>query len=285
MKRIIITICVLAMLMASVCAMEAPVICPESVTECGGGRLEKVYRLGPEDDPASIPTEDFEQDGRSYYLLDMTRREENSTDTKLHTETITLESDTNDIGEILKRLDLQRDVVTQDGYTGKLTLDTASIAVEATDYKTNSYTVTASRSYPSLSDADLSLVPKTIQENGRTLTLSNVEWTHDSTFYTANATYTGSASSRNATGYTVAANYVGQVSKTTCDAVAYTAIFGSTELPQEEIELPPPVQEPEPAAEDDSLFGRLLLAIGGIGAVAAVGLFGIYKIQDRRKKH
>lgn len=65
MKRIIITICVLTMLIASVCAMEAPAICPESVTECSSGRLEKVYRLGPEDDPAEIPTEDFEQDGRS----------------------------------------------------------------------------------------------------------------------------------------------------------------------------------------------------------------------------
>ena len=285
MKRIIITICVLTMLMAAVCAMEAPVICPESVTECGGGRLEKVYRLGPEGDPASIPTEDFEQDGRSYYLLDMTRQEENSTDAKLHTETVAFESDTNDLVEILKRLDSQREVTTQDGYTGKLTLDTASIAVEADGYKSSSYTVTASRSYPSLSDADLSLVPKTIQENDRTLTLSNVEWTHDSSYYTANATYTGSASSRSATGYTVAANYIGQVTKTTCDAVIYTAIFGSMELPQEEIELPPPVQEPEPAAEDDALFGRLLLAIGGIGAAAAVGLLGVYKIQDRRKKH
>ncbi len=285
MKRIIITLCVLAALTVSACAMEVPAILPESVTERDGGRLEKVYRLGPEDDPAEIPTEDFEQNGRSYYLLDMTRQEENSTDAKLYTETITLESDTNDPGEILKRLDLQREAVTQDGYTGKLTLDTASIAVEATDYKTSSYTVTASRSYPSLSDADLSLVPKTIQENGRTLMLSNVEWTHNSTFYTANATYVGSASSRSATGYTVAANYIGQVSKTTCDAVIYTAIFGSTELPQEEIELPPPVVEPEPAVEENSSFGRLLLAIGGIITVAAVGMFGLYKFQTRRKKH
>lgn len=284
MKRIIITLCVLAALAASACAMEAPAILPEAVTEHDGGRLEKVYRLGPGDDPAEIPTEDFEQGGRSYYLSDMTRREENSVDTKLYTETVTFESDTDDIGEILKRLDLQRDVVTQDGYTGKLTLDTASIAVEATDYKTSNYTVSADRSYPSLSDADLSLVPKTIQENGRTLTLSNVEWTHDSSYYTANATYTGSASSRSATGYTVAANYIGQVSKTTCDAVIYTAIFGSTELPQEEAELPPPVQEPEPEAEEDSSLGRLLLAVGGIIVAAAVGMFGLYKFQQRRKK-
>ena len=284
MKRIIITLCALAALAVSVCAMEAPDILPETVTEHDGGRLEKVYRLGPGDDPAEIPTEDFEQDGRSYYLLDMTRQEENSTDAKLYTETVTLESDTNDLGEILKRLDLQRDVVTQDGYTGKLTLDTASIAVEADGYKSNSYTVTAGRSYPSLTDADLSLVPKTIQENGRTLTLSNVEWTHDSSYYTANATYTGSAYSRSATGYTVAVNYVGQVRKTTCDAVVYTAIFGSTELPQEEVELPPPAVEPEPAAKDNPSFGRLLLAIGGIIAAAVVGMFGVYKIQQRRKK-
>ncbi len=193
-------------------------------------------------------------------------------------------SDTNNLGEILKRLDLQREVVTQDGYTGKLTLDTASIAVEADGYKSSSYTVTASRSYPSLSDADLSLVPKTIQENGRTLMLSNVEWTHDSSYYTANATYTGSAFSRSATGYTVAANYIGQVSKTTCDAVIYTAIFGSTELPQDEVELPPPVQGPEPTIEGNPSFGRLLLAIGGIIAAAAVGMFGIYAIQKRRKR-
>ena len=65
MKRVIITLCVLAALAVSACAMEAPAILPETVTERDGGRLEKVYRLGPGDDPAEIPTEDFEQDGRS----------------------------------------------------------------------------------------------------------------------------------------------------------------------------------------------------------------------------
>ena len=39
------------------------------------------------------------------------------------------------------------------------------------------------------------------------------------THYTATASYTGSTSSRYATGYTVTANYAGEVSKTECSVV------------------------------------------------------------------
>ena len=35
-------------------------------------RVNKVYQLSVTDDPSGIPTEDFEQGGRRYYLLDMT---------------------------------------------------------------------------------------------------------------------------------------------------------------------------------------------------------------------
>ena len=34
-------------------------------------RINKVYRLYVSDDPSAIPTEDFERNGRRYYLLDM----------------------------------------------------------------------------------------------------------------------------------------------------------------------------------------------------------------------
>ena len=34
-------------------------------------RINKVYRLHLSDDPSAIPTEDFERNGRRYYLLDM----------------------------------------------------------------------------------------------------------------------------------------------------------------------------------------------------------------------
>ena len=39
--------------------------------ENGVYRLEKVYYLTAKDDPATIPTADFEREGRSYTLLDL----------------------------------------------------------------------------------------------------------------------------------------------------------------------------------------------------------------------
>ena len=46
----------------------------------------------------------------------------------------------------------------------------------AAGYGTSSRTVTAERTYPNLSDADVSLVPKSVNENGRNLTLADVSW-------------------------------------------------------------------------------------------------------------
>ena len=58
------------------------------------------------------------------------------------------------------------DVTTEDGYTGTLMPDYPGITVEAKGYQTSSRTVTATRSYPYLSDADTSLIPRSIQDAG-----------------------------------------------------------------------------------------------------------------------
>lgn len=97
--------------------------------------------------------------------------------------------------------------------------------------------MTAERTYPNLSDADVSLVPKSVNENGRTLTLADVSWQEaavDPTDgydipirYTAVASYTGTATSKYATGYTVTADYKGDITRTSCDTVVYTAVFSS----------------------------------------------------------
>ena len=150
---------------------------------------------------------------------------------------VTLESKTKDMAEILKMLEPKLEVKTEDGYEGVLSLDHTTIQVEAAGYGTSSRTVTAERTYPNLSDADVSLVPKSVNENGRTLTLADVSWQEaavDPTDgydipirYTAVASYTGTAISKYATGYTVTADYKGDVTRTSCDTVIYTAVFSS----------------------------------------------------------
>ena len=151
---------------------------PAEVRETAEGdarRLEKIYLLSASDDPAGIPTADFDREGWHYTLLDVTRQDNSETDTRDYTETVTLDSKSKDMDAIMPQLAATMEVTTEDGYTGVLTLDTASIKVEAAGYKSSSRTVTATRSYPNLSDADTSLIPKTIEDGGRTMTLA-VAW-------------------------------------------------------------------------------------------------------------
>lgn len=113
--------------------------------ENGVYRLEKVYYLTAKDDPAAIPTADFEREGRTYTLLDLLKNDQTETDTREHIEVVTLESKTKDMAEILKMLEPKLEVKTEDGYEGVLSLDHTTIQVEAAGYGTSSRTVTAER--------------------------------------------------------------------------------------------------------------------------------------------
>ena len=243
-------------------------------------RIRKVYQLSLDDDPSLIPTENFERYGRLYYLLDMTRQDEIGVDTKPYVQTVTRPSDTNNVEKILQTLDAEIEAATEDGYTGTLHLDHTTVKVTTDGYATKTGSVSAARTYPNLSDADLSLVPKTISENGRTLILADVQWSNQSdngdavSRYTATARYTGTTSSKYATGYTVTADYSGEVSKTGCNIVTYTAVFGSTEAPEK-----PAVQESEPV--DLSSLKRPALIGGAVLILALCGAFAYKKIRRR----
>ena len=239
--------------------------------ENGVYRLKKVYYLTAKDDPATIPTADFEREGRTYTLLDLLKNDQTETDTREHIEVVTLESKTKDMAEILKMLEPKLEVKTEDGYEGVLSLDHTTIQVEAAGYGTSSRTVTAERTYPNLSDADVSLVPKSVNENGRTLTLADVSWQEaavDPTDgydipirYTAVASYTGTATSKYATGYTVTADYAGTVSRIALNRVRYVAIFEGT-----------PIQPTEPAETPATASAfRWSYVLIPIGIVAAAG--------------
>ena len=187
MKRIFTILCALALVMAgSATALatddtgQSASYYPISVEEYTYGdfdelRINKTYQLSLSDDPGLIPTEDFVRNGRRYYLLDMTRKDEVGVDIQTHTEAVTQASDTNNLETILQRLDAEMEVTTEDGYVGILRLDYTSVQVTTDGYATKTSTLTASRSYPNLSEADLSLIPKSIEDKGKTLTLGDVK--------------------------------------------------------------------------------------------------------------
>ena len=66
-----------------------------------------MYQLALSDDPAQISTEDFERDGRLYFLLDMTREDSVGVVTRPHLETITAKSDTDDLQKVLAQTDCE----------------------------------------------------------------------------------------------------------------------------------------------------------------------------------
>lgn len=276
---------------ALACAMTCPTLAAESpvalypveVLEYTAGdldelRISKTYELSPADDPALIPTEDFERSGRVYTLLDIIKEDQTETDSKYYTETVNLDSKSKDMEDIMPMLAATCEATTEDGYTGVLTLDTASIQVEASGYGTSTRNVSATRSYPNLSEADVSLVPKSIEDSGRTLTLADVQWQEAGGFYNATATYTGTATSRYATGYTVTADYAGEVTRTTSGIVRYTAVFGLSEEQEAVTAIP------RPKAENNGFDWRWLLILpAGAGAVGLVFL-GRFLLQKYKTK-
>ena len=260
-----------------------------------GKELRKIYVLPPEDDPACIPTDDFEQDGFHYSFSELLRQEQEETEEREHSETLTANNARNDTASVLALLPQEREVETEDGFSGILPLDLDSVHTEAAEYGTQNRTVTASRSYSGFYIKDENSIPRTVTEEGQSLTLQSVSWTVDSMgIYTASATYSGTVTSRYVKSYTVSARYTGTVSRTIVKSVRYEAVFSGAPIPIETPEptpaptmtpiptpTPTPTQEPPPTPEPQEAplprFNWLyvwiplgVLALGG-GAIA-VGL-------------
>ena len=106
-------------------------------------------------------------------------------------------------------------------------------------------------------EMDMTDIPKTIEDNGNTLTFSDIEWSPETeetdnlgtmeTTYTAVVTYTGTATSSRTTGYTVTATYAGEVSHRNNDCMRYIAVYSGE----------PIVIEPEDNTEPPDMTGLL----------------------------
>lgn len=209
-------------------------------------QIIKVYRLMPDESPADIPRDSFVRDGWSYTLTDITKT--NRSDTRIHTESVEIDTDNKDLDTVLSQLPSAMEYQ-ENGYSGLLSLDLESVKCEESGRKSSSYNVSAVREYLHLSTNDLALIPKTITDNGRTLTLADVSWQAQDYVnvdysdipgsYCAVAKYTATASKSVVTGYITTAVYTGEVTKAATDGAVYTAYFSgradkasSTDAPQ-----------------------------------------------------
>ena len=261
---------------------------PTTVTRSEDGtEIRKMYDLGPEDDPGGIPRSDFEQDGYHYTLTDLLKQELPANESRQHTETVSVNSKSKDMGAVLALLPQTKEFITEDGLSGVLTLKLDTVKVEAAGYGSSTKTVTATRTYPGLADQDTQYIPKTIQDGGNSMTLQAVDWqTEGDGHFTAMASYSGSATSSYVKGYTVTADYAGTVSRINLNKIRYVAIFEGTALDS----TPEDISDPNtPADQTDSTgqeaqTGEKNSVLPVVAVVAAVLLGGgaFYFIKRRR---
>lgn len=242
--------------------------------------VEKVYVLQNIDDGSLIPTENFTENEVEYAFVELKNQDNTTEDVKEHTESKSIHTDTNNTQTVISKFAPSLEISTEDGYAGILELDYTTLNVVSAGTGKQSYTITESRSYPNLVDADTSLVPKSINKDGATLNLTGISWQTSASDnidgqelavrYTANATYSGTGTKTYTKGYTATAMYKGEIKKIINDTITYTAVF-------KEVPKPEPEERPKTIKDFWWLFPIAAGALGGVG-------YGTYRIIRKRKK-
>jgi hypothetical protein len=232
-KKCILSLLLALALTASAFAMEIPT---DTVVQNlnGSQQLIKTYTLSPDADPQKLIEEPFEQEGYAYTFADIVKTENHVADTDRHTETVTLETSTNELSDILEQLlpTMEYD----DGlYTGTLALDHTSIRTEASGYTTKSRKISTTKTIGPVDRNDMSYVPATTVKDGVTLNLSGVDWQIIGTdvvgnslapaTYQAVASYSGKTYYQAATGYVTTASYVGEITRDGVESVTYQVTY------------------------------------------------------------
>lgn len=248
--------------------------------------VEKVYVLPKDSDENLVPQEAFTENDVEYIFEEMKVKDNSEEDTKEYSENVNYHTSTNDAETVVTLFSPTVEVTTEDGYVGTLTFDHSTLELTPAGYSSRKFTVTEERSYPNLASADTSLVPKTIDKDGTTLTLADIEWitaadetingTEVAVRYTANAIYTGTETKTYVNGYTASADYKGTVTKAVNDTVTYTAVF------KENKETPVPETDLDEAK--DNTLKTVGIAVGTVVCAAALGAGGYALYRFIRKK-
>ena len=197
----------------------------------GFNAIRRTYALPPDVNPVAISTNDFDMFGQRFtfaYVIQQPTSNESFMEMR---ETITIEARSRNLNDILPYLE-QEIWFDRDGFAGTLILDLHSITSEVAGTTSHTSTATRQRTYPHLSSADNSLIPRTITDGGTTFHLASVDWqtiSHSSidghpvaSTFTAHATYTAQVTQTRTTGYNITAEYAGTVFRTAQGKTLFT---------------------------------------------------------------
>jgi len=264
MRRLLIFIIIACVTTISAAAIHVP---DSDISENRNGRqlIIMTFTLSPDDDPGELILDDFEREGYLYSTISIVKEEHPFESRRTLSETVTVETATNDLGVILG--ELAAAIQYDDGeYSGVLALDHTSLRTEVTGYSTRSSTVSTTRRIEGLDRNDPSFVPRTTVHNGVTLSLQNVEWAVQSsalsgdalvpTQFMAIATYSANTSRRVADGYTTTATYSGEVVSSGIASIVYTVTYIG-----EPIVIPEPEPELPEKPEQSRIVGFVISAI------------------------
>jgi len=290
MRRLIIILITAFAITINAAALHVPDI---DVSENRDGRqlIIKTFSLLPSEDPEALIEEPFRREGFDYSFVSIVKYEKLFESKETHSETVTVETASDDLGEILGALDAL--IPYDDGtYSGKLALDHTTLRTEATGYSTRNYTVSDTKTYEGLDRNDPNFIPRTTVKNGVTLALQNIDWAPQGTAisgdslvvtqYMATASYSAGTSRRVADGYVTTAVYSGEIVSSGIDSIVYTVTYIGEPIPSPEpMPEPEPAQEPEPEPEpdnDDSFAAILRICAGMLLLIlTAIALYFILR--------
>jgi len=199
---------------------------PKSITlseENGTKVLTKKFEIPNSVNPYDLVGETFIRNKYEYEVQDIIKYSSGTKyDVKLVSSQIVIKSNSNDINKILKQAPIIIDY-DKDGYKGQLLLNTNNVLTESLGTKTYTYTVSDTKTYTGLSRNDPSYIDKSINKNGKELSLIDIEWQPTGTTlvgntlvpssYDAVAYYSGTSYGSKSTGYETTLTYVGEVRK------------------------------------------------------------------------
>ena len=201
--------------------------------------LTKIYEVAEDFDPSKLIENGYKKEGYLFAYHKTDKKVNENKQTKQLSESIAIETATDNKQGILNRLPQTIDYSKED-FTGVLSLDNNSIDTKPVAYKTQNTTVSTVKEYTELMAADNSYIPQTAEKEGQTLQLTNVNWavmgtglagdTLVPTEYKATATYSKTISNKVPSSYVTTAIYTGTVSKPEPTTITYTLTYVGTPI-------------------------------------------------------